>query len=120
MTAFFAIGRGHSDDLYSTLLLVVCSIVSFHLQRDAWLVTIAAVAVLSQSINAIAPSESHRFEPATRSWVLPACVVAALVVLITVLVAKVPLDRDATLAKVSEKFRSHPSVIELSLVRAIF
>jgi hypothetical protein len=104
MTAFFAIGRGHARDLYSTLLLTLCSIISFHLQRDAWLVTIAAVAVLSQSTGGLAPRESHSFEPATRSWVLPASAVAALVVLITVFVAKVSADRDALLARVSEKF----------------
>ena len=50
------------------------------------------------------PGESQSFQPATRPWVLPASVVAALVVLSTRFVTKVPADRDALLAEVSEKF----------------
>ena len=104
MTAFFAIGRRHARNLYSTLLLTFCSIVSFHIQRDAWLVTIGAVAVLSQSMDASNESEIHRVEPATPSWVLLASLIAAPVVLTATFALKVPASNDALLAKVSETF----------------
>ena len=104
MTAFFAIGRRHARDLYSILLLTVCSIISFHLQRDVWLVTLAAVAMLSQSMDASVPGEVHSFDSGSPSWLLAASFVIALVVLLTIFAAKVPANRDALLAKIGEKF----------------
>jgi hypothetical protein len=103
MTAFFAIGRRHARDLYSILLLTLCSIVSFHLQRDAWVVTIAAVAVLSQSMDATTPGESDSTELGSPSWLLRAAVLGALFALIAIFVTNVPDGRDALLAKISEK-----------------
>ena len=82
MTAFFAIGRRHARDVYATMLLTACSIISFHLQRDAWLVTIAAVAVLSQLKDASHDNETHSFESATPWWVFRASMIAAFVILI--------------------------------------
>jgi len=104
MTAFFAVGRRHARDLYSILLLTACSIVSFHLQRDAWLVTVAAVAVLSQSMDAAASTESPSIERRSRSWLLPASVIVGIVVVLAVFALKVPAGRQTLLAKVSGKF----------------
>lgn len=104
MTAFFAIGRRHVRDLFSLLLLLACAIISFHLQRDAWLVAIAAVAVLAQVLDDSASEDARGFDVPSLTWVLPAASVAALIVLMVAFAIRVPADRDALLAKVSEKF----------------
>jgi hypothetical protein len=104
MTAFFALGRRHARDLFSLLLLTVCSIVSFHLQRDAWLVALAAVAVLSQALDATDSDQARNSDPATASWVLPAGMAAAFVVLMLAFALRVPSAREVLMARVSEKF----------------
>jgi len=104
MTAFFAIGRRHARDIFSLLLLLACAIISFHLQRDSWLVAIAAVAVLAQAFDAGVAEGARDLGPPAPRWVLPAASVVALVVLLIVYVIRVPAGRDALFAKVSEKF----------------
>ena len=104
MTAFFALGRRHARDLFSLLLLSVCSVVSFHLQRDVWLVALAAVAVLSQALDAIDSDEARNSDSATASWVLPAGIAAAFAVLMLVFALRVPSATDVLMAKVSDKF----------------
>jgi len=47
MSAFLALGRRRSRDLFSIGLLIACAALSFHSQRDVWLVTLAALAVVS-------------------------------------------------------------------------
>jgi len=104
MTAFFAIGRRHVRDLFSLLLLLACAIISFHLQRDSWLVAIAAVAVLAQTLDATASEDALSLNTPSPAWVLPAAGVAALIVLMVAFAIRVPAGRDALLAKISEKF----------------
>ncbi len=104
MTAFFALGRRHARDLFSLLLLAVCSIVSFHLQRDAWLVALAAVAVLSHALDSTDTDEARNPDPSAASWVLPVGTAAAFVVLMLVFAVRVPSARDVLMARVSEKF----------------
>ena len=103
MTAYFAVGRRHARDLYSLLLLTVCSIVSFHLQRDAWLAAIAAVAVLTHALDATS-SEAHNVSASTAPWVVPVAALGATVVLLAAFVLRVPASRDTLMAKVSEGF----------------
>ena len=104
MTAFFAIGHRHARDLFAVLLLTASSIVSFHLQRDAWLVVLVAIAVLSRALDATDSSEARGLDPPAAAWVLPATTAAAFVVLIGAFVLRVPSGRDLLMAKVSEKF----------------
>jgi hypothetical protein len=122
MTAFFAIGRRHARDPYSILLLTLCSIVSFHLQRDAWVVILAAVSVLSLSMDATRHGEPLSFNSRSPSRMLPASVVAALFALIAIFVTWVPAGRDALLAKISEKFpvRASDYVQQHNLPKPLF
>jgi len=55
MAAFFALGRRRSRDLFLISLLIVTAIVSFRFQRDAWLVVVAAVAIIGNAITAGCP-----------------------------------------------------------------
>jgi hypothetical protein len=49
MTAFFALGRRRSRDLFLISLLIVTAVASFRFQRDAWLVAVAAVAIIGNA-----------------------------------------------------------------------
>jgi hypothetical protein len=104
MTAFFALGRRHVRDLFALLLLTACSVVSFHLQRDAWLAVLAAVAVLSQALDATCSDKTREIDPPAAAWVLPAAIVAAFVVLMLTFAVRVPSDRARLMARISEKF----------------
>jgi hypothetical protein len=52
MSAFLALGLRRSRDFFLLPLLVVAASLSFHAQRDLWLVVLVAVTVLGQSITA--------------------------------------------------------------------
>jgi hypothetical protein len=52
MTAFFALGRRRSRDLFLISLLGISAVVSLRFQRDNWLVLIAAVAIIGNIIPA--------------------------------------------------------------------
>ena len=51
MAAFLALGMRRSRDLFQIALLVLCTIAAFHAQRDAWLATLAAVAILGNAVS---------------------------------------------------------------------
>ncbi len=104
MAAFFALGRRHGRDLFSLALLAVCAVISFHLQRDAWLVTLAAVASLAQTLDANSSDHPRIFDPSAPGWVLPTATMLALVALIPTFAVRVPARDDLLLATVSEKF----------------
>jgi hypothetical protein len=50
MTAFFALGRRRSRDLFLLSLMIACAVISFRWQRDAWLVLVAAVGVIGNAL----------------------------------------------------------------------
>ena len=49
MSAFLALGMRRSRDLFQIALLLLCAFASFRAQRDLWLATLAAVAVVAES-----------------------------------------------------------------------
>ncbi len=49
MAAFLALGRRRSLEVFEILMLLVGTAVAFRIQRDAWLVVLPAVAVLSRA-----------------------------------------------------------------------
>jgi len=62
MTAFFALGRRRSRDLFLISLLAISAVISFRYQRDNWLVLVAAVAIVGNAIPAAttAPAEARQ------------------------------------------------------------
>ena len=105
MTAFFALGRRRSRDLFQLLLMIVCAVISFRFQRDAWLVAVASVGVLGRSLGGSeAVDASHNVGHIQR------LVTAALVVVIVVVTAmRIPgygnvHSGEVLLAKISENF----------------
>ena len=107
MTAFFALGR---TPCVATCFRCFCCwparLISFHIQRDAWLVTLAAVAVLSQTLDDCATEEDRNLGSSICSagCCLPLTVVAVVVLLIAAFAMRVPSDRESLLARVGEKF----------------
>ena len=82
MTAFFALGRRRSRDLFLLSLMIVSAVISFRWQRDAWLVLVAAVGVIG---NVFAHREAA--EPSPRRWRAEISATAVLVVIALVAVA---------------------------------
>ena len=76
MAAFFMLGRRRSRDLFLIAPLVVFAVVSFRFQRDSWLVVLAAVAIIGNTIPATttslaeSPRKSHLQSFATADLVL--------------------------------------------------
>ncbi|MFZ0705469.1 MAG: hypothetical protein WAM71_07695 [Candidatus Korobacteraceae bacterium] len=103
MAAFLTLGMRRSRDLFQIALLVLCTVTAFHAQRDAWLLVLAAVAVIANP----APEEAASCErrPASgesRATFLVAAGVS-LVLLLAVVVTRMP-RRDAVMAKVAESY----------------
>ena len=63
MTAFFALGRRRSRDLFLISLLALSAVISFRFQRENWLVLAAAVAIIG---NAMAAATTAAAEPAQK------------------------------------------------------
>lgn len=60
MTAFFALGRSRSRDLFSSALLIICAAISFRIQRDSWLVVIASVGIIGDALVKSQTDETYR------------------------------------------------------------
>ncbi len=103
MTSFLLLGRRRSRDLFQLSLLVICSVISFRLQRDTWLVTLVAVGIIGSSFPTNDQEEVQgRVEPARR-WT---GLVTTAMVLATMAAGALRLpNRDTVLmAKVAETF----------------
>lgn len=97
MTAFFALGRRRSRDLFLISLLVISALVSFRFQRDNWLVLVAAVAIIGNAIPVVTTAAAE----APRRLRLQKLITAALVFLIVVmLVLRLPAKNDVRSSEV--------------------
>ena len=82
MTAFFALGRRRSRDLFLISLLVISAVISFRFQRDNWLVLIAAVAIIGNIIPATTAAAETPQNLRLQKLATAALVLLAVVVLI--------------------------------------
>ena len=110
MAAFLMLGRQRSRDLFLIVLLVACTALSFHSQRDAWLVALVSIAVVAtqypmastqtqaadDNVSAFLPPGWPCWEAGTGYWVL------ALIVVLAVMAALIP--RQKMLAKLAEAY----------------
>lgn len=100
MSAFVALGMRRSRNPFQIALLLGCAAFSFHSQRDAWLVVIAAVAVIGDAIPE-SPKEAgfkvlNLYRPAT------VCIVIA--ILAIAMLAGIPRNENVLLAKAAENY----------------
>jgi hypothetical protein len=103
MAAFLLLGRRRSRDLFQISLLVVCSVVSFRLQRDSWLVVLVAVGILG---NALPTDGEERVQvPAQPAWRGEKLLTTALVlVALAAGVVRLPTRSEALMNRVGESF----------------
>ena len=103
MAAFLALGMRRSRDLFQIALLLLCTMAAFHAQRDAWLVTLAAVAVVGNAVpqtNLQSGREDARI-PARQFFSAAAL---ALVLLAIATAIHLPHGRQGLLAEIGEGY----------------
>ena len=91
MTAFFALGRRRSRDLFLISLLALSAVISFRLQRDNWLALIAAVAIIG---NAIPVATTAAAAAAQKLRVQKLATAALVFLVLVVLVLRLPGKND--------------------------
>jgi hypothetical protein len=98
MTAFFALGRRRSRDLFLLALLLVSAAISFRTMRDNWFVVVCSVAIIG---NALRDQKGSAAEAGQSSWRRWEKLAAAALVLIVITAAR---PQFARLPKLSETF----------------
>ncbi len=101
MTALLVLGRRRSRDLFQISLLVLCALISFRLQRDSWLVVLAAVGIIADMFPLDDPELAKTARGAR--WEKP-LTVAMTVIILAIGGFRLPSDPAALMAKVQESF----------------
>ncbi|MGB7728030.1 MAG: hypothetical protein WBL50_08365 [Candidatus Acidiferrum sp.] len=103
MTAFLFLGIRRCRDLFQFGLLIGCSSLAFHSQRDNWLLALAAVACIGRAIPQRNEESSAQ---QTQIWkcqtLLP--IAASLVLVCLAFTVRVPRQREALLAKIAARY----------------
>jgi hypothetical protein len=104
MAAFLALGLRRSRDLFQIGLLASCLALSFYAQRDIWLVTLAALAVIGEATSE--PTHEPPIVAEKRRWTREVliAVTASLAVLILAAAVRIPGSREALLAKAGQSY----------------
>jgi hypothetical protein len=120
MTAFLVLGLRRSRDLFAIALLAGCIAASFYSQRNIWLVTIAAVAVIGQARDR--PTES---ETANRlQWKNQVAIAGAFCFAVLAMAAAtlIPRSHSALMARISQSYpvSACDAIREQHLARPLF
>src|ERR1035437_9675321 len=109
MTAFFALGRRRSRDLFPLALMVVCAVISFRFQRDSWLVVVASVGVIG---NALATSQSEEARKTKQriGWTEKLVTAGLVLIMLAAFALRISVRQEVLMAKVSEMFPVRASV----------
>jgi hypothetical protein len=99
MAVFLALGMRRSRDLFQIALLVLAVMAAFHAQRDAWLVTLAALAIIGYAIPPAEPARAR--VPASQ---LLSAAGVALLLLAAATALHLPHDHKALLAEIGEGY----------------
>jgi hypothetical protein len=109
MTAFLALGRRRSRSIFSIFLLMGSTALSFHAQRDSWLVTLVSIAVIAGAVSGDEPSDETVLEQDRDAWQWRRTGLAtgalAIVVLVMVAWLRIPGSGESLLKTVG---RSYP------------
>ena len=103
MSAFLALGLRRSRDWFQISVLAGSLGVSFYSRRDAWLVTLAALAVIAEALVDRSTEESASKERAELARVLRAAGAVVALVLVLLLL-RVPRKQEALLAKIGQSY----------------
>jgi len=100
MMAFLALGRRRSLELFELLVLLGGTAIAFRIQRDGWMVVLAAVGALSRS-SIIERRAGQRQSEMAPGWKWGVVVVTAIVIVIAGV--RLP-DRNALMNRVRQNF----------------
>ena len=103
MAAFLSLGRCRSRDPFQILFLIGCAMLSFHAQRDTWVVTLAAVAVIGQAVHGASDIAEANPQGVPHRQVVTATVLTIAVILVAVEL-RIPRSRQAVLAKIAASY----------------
>jgi hypothetical protein len=101
MAAFLALGRRRSLALFEVLTLIAGMLVAFRIQRDAWLVVLPAIAVLSRGFRF---EQKEKQAPSSLSQSSARWAAASLSLVIVAIAAMFLPGPQPLMAKVSEDF----------------
>ena len=99
MMAFLALGRRRSLELFELLILLGVTVLAFRIQRDGWIVVLAAVAVLAGS-SFLERDESQLTKGTAWEWRVVAAITA---IILAIAVARMP-GRIALMNRMDENF----------------
>jgi hypothetical protein len=103
MAAFLALGIRRSRDPFQIALMIGCTMLSFHAQRDAWLVALAAIAVMGEAVGAGAGTSDADNGRLRNRQVMGAMGLSVAVVTLIAVVGT-PRSQDTLLAKVAQTY----------------
>jgi len=103
MGAFLALGLRRSRDLFQIVLMIGCTMLAFHAQRDAWLVALAALAVIGEAIR---DASDISYADQGRAWQGQLLIAGGLSVVAVMLTAAlgIPGSHEALLAKAAQTY----------------
>lgn len=108
MAAFLALGLRRSHDPFQIALMIGCTMLSFYAQGDAWLASLAAIAVISEAMSddAIRNATGAVEAGHQRTWKGQILIAGGLSVAILLLAAAlgIPGSQDALLAKAAQTY----------------
>jgi hypothetical protein len=100
MTAFFALGRRRSLELFELLALAAGTALAFRIQRDAWIAVLPAIAVLADGFHS---KQVERDDLKAISWQQKAFTAALTTIVLVAAALRLP-DQGQLMNKVSETF----------------
>jgi hypothetical protein len=107
MTAFLWLGMRRIIDLFNVSLLMGCMALAFHSQRDNWLLVLAAVAVIGESMLVGREPLDQSSGYLRRQGITP--LVASVLMVVLAVAIWVPRKRDLLLEKVAKHYPVHAS-----------
>lgn len=103
MTAFLWLGLRRARDLFQMAVLTGCAMLAFHAQRDNWLVTLAAVALIGE---ALLQGGEESLGQERQNWIRQTLTAVAVTIAVACLAftLRVPREREVLLAKIAKHY----------------
>lgn len=96
MGAALSLGLRRSRDLFLILLLAACAFLSFHAERESWLVGLAALAVIGSACQTKTTDEPFT-ATMSNEWIVPTAATSAFLLAILAFFSLVPSGREVLL-----------------------
>jgi hypothetical protein len=103
MAAFLRLGVKRVHDLFQISVLIACTALAFHAQRDNWLVALAAVALIGETMRQGSELQLESELPRWRNPTLTP-VAACIAIVFLAFTLQVPREREVLLAKIAEQY----------------